>query len=74
MDSEFQTKNEDNPLNKKWENIKSAIKNVSDRLILRKQLKLQRNEENTKTKTLKKDNKDIALRNQVNRETKKSKE
>lgn len=29
MDSEFQMENKDGPLNKKWENIKSAIKNAA---------------------------------------------
>ncbi|CAI6362550.1 unnamed protein product [Macrosiphum euphorbiae] len=37
MDIEYQKQNVDDPLNKKWENIKSAIKKVADSVLIKKE-------------------------------------
>lgn len=81
MDSEYLTENEDNTLNKKWKNIKSTIKNAADTSLTTTEKKVPRKEQinkkivklteerrKYKTKTLKKNNKEITIR-----EAKKSK-
>lgn len=87
IDIEYQKGNVDDPLNKKWENIKLAIKKAADTVLTKKEKKEPRrswiNKEIVKLiderRKYKKNNtrgqqKYRQLRNQVNREARKAKE
>ncbi|VVC42653.1 Hypothetical protein CINCED_3A011236 [Cinara cedri] len=88
MDIEYQKGNEDDPLNKKWENIKSVIKKAADTMLTKKEKKEPRKawidkeivkliDERQKYKnnnTREGQQKYHQLRNQDNREARKAKE
>jgi len=88
MDIEYRKQNVDDPLNKKWENIKSAIKKAVDSVLTKKENKESRrawiDKEIVKlidgrrkyknNNTREGQQKYRQLRNQVNRETRKAKE
>lgn len=88
MDIEYQKQNVDDPLNKKWENIKSAIKKAADSVLTKKENKEPRRawfdkeivkliDERRKYKnnnTREGQQKYRQLRNQVNRVARKAKE
>jgi hypothetical protein len=88
MDIEYSKGNADDPLNKKWENIKSSIKKAADTVLTKKEKKEPRRawidkeivkliDERQKYKnnnTREGQQKYHQLRNQVNREVRKTKE